>query len=275
MEREQKREAGTMTATYRQNAEKKGLEITFSSIPAAEVRAELKANGYRWHKQGGYWYAKENADTLALAEKLTSGTVKAVEDTPLIIPASVKVEEGSLYEGWAGGNARTWHTDQELKAYILADCKKAGIKASIRFHRAGYLTAFTATMTIKADEIKTFEEWDETAEPDYTPAGRWINYTDEAGKICTIYGDDLYTLQGAEFEAMRANIRRTNYELEKRHMLDGNSFSNHKFNLLREDARRRMDTLQAIVDSYNRDQSNTMIDYFDRDIYDDYCVKIA
>ena len=58
-------------ANYRLNEEKHGVEIIFDAKPAEEIRNKMKAAGFRWGK--GYWYAKQTAERLALAEELTSG----------------------------------------------------------------------------------------------------------------------------------------------------------------------------------------------------------
>lgn len=57
--------------TYTLNNRLNGIEITFSSRPASQIRESLKAAGFRWHKQKGLWYAKQSAERLALAQELT------------------------------------------------------------------------------------------------------------------------------------------------------------------------------------------------------------
>lgn len=59
--------------TYRINEEFNGIEITFESKPAEDIRSTLKKNGFRWHKAKGLWYAKQNAQRLELAEILAAG----------------------------------------------------------------------------------------------------------------------------------------------------------------------------------------------------------
>lgn len=59
--------------TYRINEEFNGIEITFESKPAEDIRSTLKENGFRWHKAKGLWYAKQNAERLQLAEILAAG----------------------------------------------------------------------------------------------------------------------------------------------------------------------------------------------------------
>ena len=77
----------------------------------------------------------------------------------VVIPEATFVDGGGLYDGWKGGNRSKWHSEKELKACLLEDFKKAGIKASVRFNRAGWLTSITVTMKIRADEILSYDEF--------------------------------------------------------------------------------------------------------------------
>ena len=68
----------TLAASVRVNPEKKGYEIEFNEKPSDSTRDKLKAAGFRWSRKLGYWYAKQNDKTGALAWLLTpenSGTV--------------------------------------------------------------------------------------------------------------------------------------------------------------------------------------------------------
>lgn len=64
-------------ATFELNAEHNGIEIKFAEKPSKEVREQLKGLKFRWHQTKGLWYAKQSAETIALAEKLCG--VKAEE----------------------------------------------------------------------------------------------------------------------------------------------------------------------------------------------------
>lgn len=126
-------------------------------------------------------------------------------------------------DGWRGVKARSWHSDQELKALVLADCKQAGIPVTVRFGRGGYTTSMTVTIKIKREEIATTDEYD-------------ISCLTSPG--CSM--SDCLLRQCLTAEGYRKYQR-----------------------------------VKAIVDSYNRDESDIMTDYFDRDIYDWYTFKIA
>lgn len=125
-------------------------------------------------------------------------------------------------DGWRGVNARSWRSEAELKAMVIADCKQAGIPVTVRFGRGGYLTSMTVTIKIKRDEIATTDEHDISC-----LTSRGCSMSDHLLRQC-----------------------------------------------LTADGYRKYQRVKAIVDSYNRDESDIMTDYFDRDIYDHYTFKI-
>ena len=68
--------------TYTLNKEFNGIEITFDSKPAAEIRDTLKANGFRWHKMKGLWYAKQTEEREKLAQQLAGGEKVEAKKAP-------------------------------------------------------------------------------------------------------------------------------------------------------------------------------------------------
>ena len=253
-----------MTYTIRKNAQFNSLEITFNGKPSEAVRNALKALRFRWHSAKKVWYGYATEEAVRAAIEAT--------EQPLTIPPVKEVDPGTLYAGWEGGNNRKWNTDKELKAFILADLKKAGVPASIRFNRAGYLTSITVTMKISAGDLRPFEDWKEHF---HIKAGQWNYYTDESGKLCDIYGDRFYSLPENEQEEMLENIARTTYGLEIKYLSNSNIYHSADVAVLNESGQKKLEIVLAIVGSYNRDCSNSMIDYFDRSIYDHYTFKIA
>lgn len=255
-----------ITVTY--NQELNGIEISFQDKPGADIRDALKAAGFRWHNAKKLWYAKSTADRLELADRLTGQgqQIPAAEPEALIIPPAKFVDGGGLYDGWEGGNNKKWSTDQELKALLMSDFRKAGISASIRFGRGGYSTSLTVTIRIRPEDIAPFEQF---AESYNIGLSGWLYYTDETGKIKDIYADRFWGMTGTEREEMQDNITRTAYKMSVDHLRDGHPEA------LTKDAYKKYETVKAIVNSYNRDCSNGMVDYFDRDIYDYYAFKIA
>lgn len=162
--------------------------------------------------------------------------IGASENDTLVVPGILQVTDGDpLYSGWQGGNNKCWHSVDELKKNLSADFKKAHIKATIRKRNSGYLTAIAVTVTINRDDIKSFEEYTNCDTEDKRRSYECLMHNVECGY----------------------QVRRSLLEI-----LKGESFK--KFSLVLD-----------IVDSYNRDTTNSMIDYFDRDIYDDFYVKVV
>ena len=52
------------------NEKLNGVELYFEKKPAQEVIDTLKKNKFRWNRSKACWYAKQNENTLALANRL-------------------------------------------------------------------------------------------------------------------------------------------------------------------------------------------------------------
>lgn len=61
--------------TFKLNNALNGIEIYFDSKPDEEVLQELRENGWRWHQGKKCWYARQNAESKALAERLCEPSV--------------------------------------------------------------------------------------------------------------------------------------------------------------------------------------------------------
>lgn len=167
-------------------------EIYFTGILSLQVRESLKALHLRYHGVKKCWYG--------FAEE---SEIKAACGDVLVIPASRTVEEGTLYQGWAGGNHEAWHSDQELKQFILADLKKLGIKASIRFKNAGHLTSFVMTLTLKKDMVKSFEACGANYNFFSKSSFGWVYYIDDNGVQKNIHREQLLDLESSDPERFK------------------------------------------------------------------------
>lgn len=56
------------------NTQLNGIELSFEAMPSETIRTAMKAAGFRWHRQKKIWYAKQTAERLGLAKKLSGGT---------------------------------------------------------------------------------------------------------------------------------------------------------------------------------------------------------
>lgn len=281
----------SFTASYTINEEHNGIEISFSEKPGDIIRDELKKQGFRWHNVKKVWYAKNTADRLNLAERLATRNErideerkqcrkvaenrlekiqKAEQAAPLVIPPSKFVYGGGLYDGWEGGNNKKWRSDKELKALLLADFKRAGISATIRFRNAGYLTSLTVTIKINQSDIVSYD----TFKSKYSiPYSGWLSYEDDNGAHQDIFSDKFWSME--DRNDLAEKITKYAYKHQVARLTDSGSPHTRNELVLNEAANKKLSTVQAIVNSYNRDCSNSMVDYFDRDIYDHYTFKIA
>lgn len=88
-----------MTTTYTINEKFNGIEITFDSKPGADIRTQLKENGFRWHNKKGLWYAKNTPDRLTLAEAISEGkTAPKKEKAPKAKANKFGVQVGDIFE---------------------------------------------------------------------------------------------------------------------------------------------------------------------------------
>lgn len=252
-----------MTYEITNNTQFNSIEIKFDCKPSEAVRDALKALKFRWHRVKKVWYGYTDQETVTAA-------IEEAEK-PLIIPESKFVDGGGLYDGWEGGNAHEWHSDKELKTLLLADFKRAGIKATIRFDRAGYLTSLTVTISIPSTMIRPLAEYE------YTPhTNQWVSYIDENGNHKDIHGQDYWWgITAEEREALAPRVKEYAYNNGLKHITEANTWSPYEKGILTDEGQKILDTVQEIVASYNRDCTNTMIDYFDRSIYDHYAVKFV
>lgn len=252
----------------RKNEAYNSFEIIFDGIPSAEIRNNLKQLKFRWNAAKKLWYGFK--DKEAILEALEN--VKEEEEA-LVIPESKEVAPGTLYSGWEGGNYRKWKNDDELKAFIRDDFKKAGIKATIRQNRAGYLTSLTFTIQLETGDVENFEDWRKeniVSVWRVSSVGGWVQYRDEHNNIKDMHVQDAAErINGGEQELLE-NILRTRYDINKQ----GLTTNEAREDILTAQGKKKLETVKAIVTSYNRDCSNSMVDYFDRSIYDWYRFKV-
>lgn len=273
----------------RHNTEYNSTEIYFECKPTEAERDALKAAGCRWHSVKKCWYTRKNSEEVAAALGVAPADERAAEPQPAklpaltldTLPARKKIDGGGLYDGWEGANARAWTSREELKALILADFRRAGIRATVRTGRSGYDAKMTVTVRIAPGEVKTFDEWrgeytgDDINFIDYLYGFGWICYRTADGQYKNIHSDTLHATPEAERAELCREIIRGAYDRFIDIEQDANTYYKKSESVLKPAALERLKLAEAIVNTYNHDCSNSMVDYFDRWIYDDYCVKIA
>ena len=75
------------------NEKLNGVELYFENKPAQEIIDTLKENKFRWNRSKACWYAKQNEQSLALANRLNEGSEIETQTT-----VSNKEKEFDLFE---------------------------------------------------------------------------------------------------------------------------------------------------------------------------------
>lgn len=254
------------------NDQFKSLEIYFTEKPEAATRDALKALKFRWNPKKSCWYGF--ADLATLSEALENATGQKPTENAVVIPEASFVDGGGLYDGWEGGNHSNWSSTKELKEQLKAAFKKCGLKVTIRESRGTWTHSLYFTWTVsKSKDIVSFSTYCEKHKNARMSVYGWISYLDENDDFHRIPDEEYYKIRAErpdEAEKIRIGFMKYEYNHEINHeagSLDG-------LDALTDEAEQRRQLLKKIVTSYNRDCSNSMIDYFDRAFYDHYSLKV-
>jgi len=142
-----------MLAAYTLNPECKGIEITFDSKPAADVRALLKENGFRWHKVKHLWYAKDTDERRTFAEAITSGRTAAAPEIDTSSWGGSFDACGGYMGGsvWRGSKSAHSMYGAELNRAIREDLRAHGI-TGVSLRKGGY-NHISVTITATGDDF--------------------------------------------------------------------------------------------------------------------------
>jgi hypothetical protein len=176
-------------------------------------------------------------------------------------------------EGYMGGGA--WHGENSHKRFFGADLSKVireelkanGIKGvSVSCKHLDHLY-----LKFKASDadFKPFDEY--LADFGWNDLGSWCRFNGE-NKPRDIY----WSLDEADRKKLLEENARQRYDYVKEwaekfdYDVNGD-FDGYK--MFRAEFIEKMKKARMIVNSYNFDESNGMVDYFHRGFYDSYCVK--
>ena len=261
-------------AFYRLNEKHNGVEIVFNEKPNADTLEALKMGGFRWHRGGGYWYAVQSAARIALAEMLTNGNEEAtIQNTPeeyytILSDGYMGATEstGSIY-----ANGGRYYGSDLSKAIreALKKCKIGGCSVRCKTFSGGQEIA--VTVKIAAADVVPFNDFYENNKHDYS--GYW--YIAENGE--QIHKD---AMPWSDYDKSQAIIKNT-LQVEYNNILKdmGGVYSGWNYHaktgILTKAAADKIAAIQRILNAFNHDDSNGMVDYFDRHFYEDIYIKFA
>lgn len=233
--------------TINTNKKLNGIEIAFASKPDREYLDLLKSNGFRWHRQKKLWYAKENSKTRSVVEQIK-------DNDDLMAFKGFKEVEGYLGSpGFKGINNDLGLSRKDRNALIKKEFKKRFpmFKVSIRQGKGGYLDSVNVELTVSRSrdviDLNSFKS-------NFSNLDTFFQFG-ELGYGSNI--DDNVKDYNKDHNKYISN----RYELLKKY---------EKECVLSDASHDAMKWLKDAFCSFNHDESNGMVDYFDRDIYDFY-----
>lgn len=251
-----------MNVTINMNEEKHGIELIFNEKPNTDTLAALKNNGFRWHRQKKLWYAKNTPERIELANTLSSGSLSD--------HISGHTEDG--YMGavkWVGNNCKAFYGSDLAKEFRKM-FKIYGIKGvTVRAGKATYTDHFTFTVkTTDTDYISLDEYLKDYTVEDLINGRAWIKNTDDSD----LFTDEFWNIDGDTQHKILEYNARADYERETSD-IQLNYYHIHDYKAFTKDMIEKLDLLHKIILSYNYDDSNSMVDYFDTNFYYDIDIK--
>ena len=262
IEIESKKEDSKM-GTYSINQELNGIEIKFDSKPDEATLDALKGSGFRWHRAKKVWYAKQTAERLELAQRLTDGQ-------PAPAAKAAKVEKINLDNLGSNRPASLWGAD--LAKAIRDDLKKRGVSGvTVRSRRVTHDTGITVTIKaseadfVSIEEMKLRRTFTEVERQAFTHGAfcgeRWI-YSGEWDRMTAEERESAYD----------AHIRyyANRVEVNEYHLINCRNDYHNITSAFYE----KICAVFRIANQWNWDRSDSMTDYFDVGYYLDIDVKV-
>lgn len=251
-------------ASYRleKNTQFNSNEVYFESKPAAEVLTALRGLKMRWNPKKGCWYgfAAQNEILTAIGE----------HDNEL----GGTVSEGYLgATRWDGNKSRRFLYGAELSKAIRAELKAQGIKGASVSCKT-YTGGQNITVKVKAaaeDFISRDEYINDYAAGKYGLRANW--FTTEDGE--SVHRDKLFSLTAEEQQRIIRSHAARLYDYTTTHNTDINHYRIDDGTIYTEAFRAKLHRINAVLDAFNYDDSNSMVDYFDTNFYRDITVVAA
>lgn len=263
-----------MEYTITLNEQYKSYEVAFTGKPDKATRDSLKALKFRWNPTKSIWYGFSEKDALVAA--LSGGTVEDNKIAP--------IETGGSYsDGYMG--ARRWdgihsHEKFELKdvnKYLKKLCKQnygVDIKTRYKSYSGGqstdiYICLNESSFTPTENMLKLFHSNDRSytgseirnligkgafGNPDILDKYEWFTRhnntpSDERDRVITEWYETKFKFQDSNYPIMYI------------------SHKSPELYLLKENYRNAAESILSTLESYNYDDSNGMVDYFNTNFY--------
>lgn len=252
-----------MTYTINTNTTFNSLEITFDHKPSEKVLEALKALRFRWHNAKKLWYG------FATDTEVISAIQNAEqEENPLAT--------GTIYsDGYLGAiktdgiNSNKYLYGKDLSEAIRNHLKQAGIKG-VTVSCKSYTGGQHLTLRIKFNRETDIIPYKDFLAQYYVSPSRWYYYDDGSKWAASMYGENYYSLNDQEQEEMRIKFAEYDYnKILKGDNLNEYHLTTEKYPEFTPEFFKKLSDINAIINSYRYDDSNSQVDYFDTNFYYD------
>lgn len=235
-----------------ENTQYGSREIYFNDKPSTDVISKLKSLKMRWNPTKKCWYGFASEHEL--------------------IAAINGVGEDVVTDGYMGGGAFYGSRSSEflygsdLSKAIRAALKSGGIKGvtiSCKTYSGGQ--SIIATIKTTVTDFISKKEYIDNYE--IKPSFSWI----WTGKE-NIFRDTYYSLTNEEQENIRRAAATANYE-KALNGIDINHYYIDQYSEFTPEFLEKIKTVNYIIKSFNYDESNPMVDYFNTNFYWSICTK--
>lgn len=242
-----------------ENHEYNSREVYFNGKPSEEVRNALKELKMRWNGKKVCWYgyAKEHEIIAAITGNTTENDFGGT------------VTDGYMGGGaWYGNHSHRYLHGAELSKAIREAFKSAGIKG-VSVSCKTYSGGQNLTITVKTSPSDFISESEYINKYQVEPSQYWI-YT---GANEYISCNEYFSMDAAEQRKTReAAAKYEYYKLTQKE----NAISHYwleKYTVGTKEFCEKLHLINRIVKSFNYDDSNGQVDYFDTNFYYDICTK--
>ncbi len=235
-------------------------EVYFDNKPEITVIKALKAAGMRWNPKKQCWYGFKTERELI--DIIQSDTDSATVYTDGYLGGG----------GFYGSRSRKHLYGAELSKAIREQFKAEGLKGcSVRVSTYSGGQRIKVTVTAQSSDYNDYETFCKFFETDTFPCLNWLDWRGDDGEFHQIYRDSYYELDADEQHKVYNAVCKEHYSRNT------GDINHHNIESERDRFTaafiEKLKRINSIILSFNYDESNSMVDYFETNFYYDIAVK--
>ena len=252
-----------MAYTITANESFNSLEIFFDEKPNETIRTALKALKFRWHRVKKCWYGYSDEETVK----------KAIDESETALENyTMTAREGYMGAiAWDGNNSHKFLYGADLTKALRDAFKKCNIKGvTVRAKTYSGGQSIYVTICPKDGDLVSVDEYANACTLEDFGHSAWMQDPENGWK--SILTEEVWKMPEEEQRRLITANAKSRYESITGGSRDvGRGIDEEK--IFTDQFKARLHAIKKIVNSFNYDDSNSMVDYFDRGFYDHYNLK--